>query len=553
MLTFQGVGISNGIVLGKGFFLRNRGLSSNLSNQPLPPHKLEDILEQTKQTLRQMAEQTEHTIGRDEASIFEMHQLILEDDYLIAQIKDLQNKGQSLTDSIEQAFQHLAQQFGELSDDYMRERSTDFQNLLQIMMNIIQGGMEDLEFPSDTVLLTDELYPSDIIYLQQKQVVAVLSGKGGSNGHAAILARSLGLPAVLGLGEGIHEISQGAQIIVDGKSGIVIVEPDDQTRQSLDEQLASHNKTINTAKVFQTRKACMRDGTPFTLLANASNADDAHDVESYQLDGIGLFRTEYLFYERKDLPGEDLQFEYFKQVLQTAGQKPVTFRTFDLGGDKPAPPLTMRDETNSFLGLRGIRLALYYPDVFRTHLRALLRASPYGRMEIMFPFICELQEVIRAKSIFNDVIRELELEGYPYRSNVPVGIMVEIPSAAIQIETLIGHCDFVSIGTNDLIQYTLGVDRTNPLVADLYREDHPAVLQLIARVASAGRDYQIPVSVCGEMAGNPRFTRFFAGMGITKLSMSAARSPAIKEALSETTFDECQRMAAQVLANESLA
>lgn len=553
MLTLQGVGISDGVVLGKGFFLRNRRLSSKTSNEPRPTHKLEDILDQTKQKLRQMAAQTERTMGRDEASIFEMHQEILEDDYLTQQIKDLLNKGLSLTDSIEQAFQGLAQQFGELSDEYMRERSTDFQNLLQIMMNVIQGGMEYTEFPSDTVLLTDELYPSDIIYLQQKQVVAVLSGKGGINGHAAILARSLGLPAVLGLGEGIHEIEHGAQIIVDGASGVVIVEPDEQTRQSWDEQLASYNRKINASKLFQARKAGMRDGTPFRLLANASKADDAHDIGAYRLDGIGLFRTEYLFYDRKDLPCEELQFEYFKQVLQAAGDKPVTFRTFDIGGDKPAPPLTIRDETNPFLGLRGIRLALYYTDVFRTHLRALLRASPYGRMEIMFPFICELQEVLRAKNLLYDVTRELDLEGHPYRSDIPVGIMVEIPSAAIQIESFIRQCDFVSIGTNDLIQYTLGVDRTNPLVVDLYREDHPAVLQLIAKIASAGRDYQVPVSVCGEMAGNPRFTTFFAGLGITQLSMSAARSPAIKEALSQTTFDECQRIAAQVLANGALA
>ncbi|KIL37642.1 hypothetical protein SD71_03325 [Cohnella kolymensis] len=553
MLTFQGVGISHGIVLGKAFFLRNSRLSSKTSNESLPPRKLEDILEQTKQKLRHMAAQTEYTMGRDEASIFEMHQLILEDEYLIEQIKGLQNKGLSLNDSIEQAFQDLASQFGELSDEYMRERSADFQNLSQIMLNVIEGSMEQMEFPSDTILLTDELYPSDIIYLQQKQVAAVVSGKGGSNGHAAILVRSLGLPAVLGLGDGIHKIEHGAQIIVDGASGVVIVEPDDQTRQSLDEQSASYNRKMNAAKLFRTRKACMRDGTPFSLLANASKADDAHDIGAYELDGIGLFRTEYLFYGRNDLPSEDFQFEYFKQVLQTAGQKPVTFRTFDIGGDKPVPQLTMRDETNPYLGLRGIRLSLYYADVFRTHLRALMRASPYGRMEIMFPFICELQEVVRAKSLLDDVIRELELEGHPYRSDIPVGIMVELPSAAIQIESLIGHCDFVSIGTNDLTQYTLGVDRTNPLVAHLYCEDHPAVLQLIARVASAGRDYQVPVSVCGEMAGNPRFTTFFAGLGITKLSISAARSSAIKEALSQTTFDECQRIAAQVLANGALA
>lgn len=545
--SFKGLGVSKGIVMGKAFWLRNKLLSFTEWNEDIEQLNLDEVIEQTKRVLQQLEAQTANTLGKEEASIFEMHQLILEDDYLIQQIQELQNKGLSLKDSIQVALRSLSEQFDELSDGYMRERASDFNNLLQLMINVMQGELKDIELSPDTVLVTDELYPSDILHLQNKEVIAVISGKGGSNGHAAILARSLGIPAVLGLGEAINEIANGRQIVVDGESGMVIVEPNEQTKQTFQKQLETYNKHMNYLHSFRNKKASLRDGTRIDLLANGSKPDDSKDMEAYQLDGIGLFRTEYLYDQQNHLPGEDLQFEYYKQVLQTAGVNPVTFRTFDIGGDKAIPYFKVNHEANPFLGLRGIRLALYHAQAFRTHLRALVRASHFGRMEIMFPFISNLQEVLQAKKLLQEVMSELKFEGHSYRSDIPVGIMVELPSAAINIESLIQHCDFVSIGTNDLVQYTLGIDRTNPLVAELYREEDPSVLQLIAKVASAGQKYQVPVSVCGEMAGNQRFTSFFVGLGITKLSMSPARSSEIKETLSRTTIDECAIIAKQML------
>ncbi|WP_245252010.1 phosphoenolpyruvate--protein phosphotransferase [Paenibacillus sediminis] len=544
---YKGIGVSQGIVMGTALWLRNNPLSFNELHEDVDHLNLGEIIEQTKKVLQQMEAEIANNIGQAEASIFEMHQLILEDDYLIEQIEELQKKGVSLKDSVRQGLSTLSEQFSKLTDDYMRERSGDFNNLLQLMMGVIEGNLKQIDFPPGTVLVTDELYPSDIIHLQAKEVIGVISGKGGSNGHAAILARSLGKPAVLGLGNVINEIVNGIQIVVDGESGLIIIEPNEQTLQSLHHKFEISSKHKDYIDSFRYKKAALRDGTRVHMLANAAKTVDAKDIEGYQLDGIGLFRTEYLYYEHNDLPSEEVQFEYYKSVLSTAGEKSVTFRTFDIGGDKAVPQLTVSQETNPFLGLRGIRLALYHSQAFRIHLRALVRASHYGRMEIMFPFICNVQEVLQAKKLLQEVMSELTLEGHSYDSNIPVGIMVEIPSAAINIESFIRHCDFVSIGTNDLVQYTLGIDRTNPLVADLYREEDPAVLELIAKVASAGQKYQVPVSVCGEMAGNPKFTEFLIGLGIAKLSMSVARSSEIKEILSRTTLDECAIIAAQML------
>lgn len=550
MKIYQAVGVSHGFVLGHAKWLRkgNLGGTRHRAHHDLD---LKELVDRTKRMLAQMEQQTASTLGEEESSIFAVHQMILEDDYLMDDIRQRLANGMALKESVLGGIQALAKQFQELDDEYMKERSADFSNLGQLMSSIIDGDLEDVRFSPGTVLVTEELYPTDILYMQQKEVVAVVAATGGVNGHAAILARSLGLPAVFGIGEGAADIREGSAVIVDGMDGTVYIEPDEETLRWYEVQKNEYEVRIARIAAFKGEKARLRDGTPMMITANAGKISDCAQLDTHALDGIGLYRTEYLYHDRDELPTEAEQFNHFKEVLRIAGERTVTFRTFDIGGDKPVPQLTVGLEANPFMGLRGIRLAFHHSSVFRTHLRALLRASVYGKMEIMFPFISNLDEVIRAKRMVAAVMEELDKEGVPFRRDIPLGIMVEMPSAAIQIDNLIGHCDFVSIGTNDLVQYTLGVDRTNALVADLYREEDPAILQLIAKVAASGIQHRVPVSVCGEMAGNSRFTKFLVGIGVTKLSMSPSRTAEVKAVLSKVDQETCKTFAKEVLLQPS--
>lgn len=536
MFELRGIGVSKGLAIGRAFWLRQGPVRSSKSSVvgDAEGQTLESIIIRTQTFLADMEQQTAKSIGKAESGLFSIYQMIIEDDYLLEKIQTFKQQGVGLRESIVKGFSAIIDEFRSLEDSYMNERANDFANLLQLILEVIDGENTPAppEIPEGSVVVATEISPTDFLRLKEAKVAAIVSEKGGPNGHVAILSRSLGLPAILGVGESLSIVGSGQMVVVDADRDSIFVNPDKATLLMYRKQIEQDRDSSLT---YQAELARLRDGTPYPLLGNASNEADIQLIHDYNLAGVGLFRTEYLYQGREELPTEEEQFQFYKQILLHSSGLPVTFRTFDIGGDKPIAGLAVGQEDNPFLGLRGIRLAFHYEDVFRTQLRALMRASIYGQMQIMFPFVSGVFELVRAKELLQKVVEELRAEGHRV-DPVPLGTMIELPSAALVADSLMTECDFVSIGTNDLIQYTLGVDRTNAYVGDLYDSADPAVLQLIENVAAAGLRNGTPVGICGEMASAPRFTQWFIGIGITSLSVTPHMSSMIKRKLAELSI-----------------
>lgn len=552
-MKWQGKGVSEGLAMAQIHLFTPK--LPEISRQPAADAeaevaKLEATLAAAEEELRGLYETAKEKMGEQEAEIFDAHLTILGDEYSVREpiIQRIREQKQNAAAAITDQFDELAQMFRSLGDELMAERAADAEDLKQQLLRICLGcGRQDLSvLPGDVIVLAEELTPSDTVRMDTAHVKGIATRLGGATAHSAIIARTLGIPAAAGIDGWQTEALNGHMAILDGADGTLTVDPTDEETACYQSRKAQADCEAQALEAFRTSPSQTKDGAALEICANIGTPQEAQQAMEYGADGVGLFRSEFLFMDRDALPTEDEQFEAYRMAAQTMAGKPLIIRTLDVGGDKKLPTLELPHEDNPFLGFRAIRMTLSHPEIFRPQLRAILRAAAYGDVRVMFPMIGSMDQLREAKALLRELEQTLQAEGVPTGS-VKVGMMVEIPAAAVLAEEFAKEVDFFSIGTNDLTQYTLAVERGNAAVAHLYAPEHPAVLRLIAMTAQAAAERHIPCGMCGEAAGDPKLAPAFVGMGVNELSMSPRRVPAVRKLLSGLTMDECRQAAEKLL------
>ena len=555
-IRFEGVGVSPGMACGKIHVVRDDlddVLRYRIAPSQVPDEigRFETALIQTRMQILEMQQRIAESIGAKDAAIFDAHLLVVEDRTLIDEVL---RKLETDLCNVEWVFQEVATRYAEtlnkIDDPYLRERALDIQDVTKRVIRNLQGKAPKtfLALSEQHILVAHNLTPSDTASINRANVLGVATDLGSRTSHAAILARSLNIPAVVGLHDITTKLETGQHVLVDGSDGLLIVDPAPETIAHYAEIESRRAKVTARLKELRTTRSTTRDGRHIVLSANIELPEDVGAVAANGAEGIGLYRTEFLYLNRTTLPTEHEQFETYRKVAERVRPDPLIIRTFDLGGDKLAPgTVDIADELNPFLGWRAIRLCLENVDIFKTQLRAILRASAAGNIKIMFPMISGLDELRRAKAVLAECREELLRSGVPLAEKIDVGAMIEIPSAAICADVLAPEVDFFSIGTNDLIQYALAVDRVNEKLAHLYEPTHPAVLRLLKMIAEAAHANNIWVGVCGEMAGDVALVPLLLGLGMDELSAGATLVPRIKRAVQSLTIPECRELVAETL------
>jgi len=513
--------------------------------------RFETALIQTRMQILEMQQRIAESIGAKDAAIFDAHLLVVEDRTLIDEVL---RKLETDLCNVEWVFQEVATRYAEtlnkIDDPYLRERALDIQDVTKRVIRNLQGKAPKtfLALSESHILVAHNLTPSDTASINRANVLGIATDLGSRTSHAAILARSLNIPAVVGLHDITTKLETGLHVLVDGSDGLLIVDPEPETIAHYAEIESRRAKITARLKELRTTRSTTRDGHHIVLSANIELPEDVEAVAANGAEGIGLYRTEFLYLNRTTLPTEHEQFETYRKVAERVRPDPLIIRTFDLGGDKLAPgTVDISDELNPFLGWRAIRLCLENIDIFKTQLRAVLRASAVGNIKIMFPMISGLEELRRAKTVLAECREELVRSGVPLAEKIEVGAMIEIPSAAICANALAPEVDFFSIGTNDLIQYALAVDRVNEKLAHLYEPTHPAILRLLKMIADAAHANNIWVGVCGEMAGDVALVPLLLGLGMDELSAGATLVPRVKRAVQSLTIPECRELVEETL------
>ncbi len=555
-IRFEGVGVSPGMACGKIHVVRDDlddVVRYRIAPSQIPDEigRFETALIQTRMQILEMQQRIAESIGAKDAAIFDAHLLVVEDRTLIDEVL---RKLETDLCNVEWVFQEVATRYAEtlnkIDDPYLRERALDIQDVTKRVIRNLQGKAPKtfLALTEQHILVAHNLTPSDTASINRANVLGVATDLGSRTSHAAILARSLNIPAVVGLHDITTKLETGQHVLVDGSDGLLIVDPAPETIAHYAEIESRRAKVTARLKELRTTKSTTRDGHHIVLSANIELPEDVEAVAANGAEGIGLYRTEFLYLNRPTLPTEHEQFETYRKVAERVRPEPLIIRTFDLGGDKLAPgTVDFTDELNPFLGWRAIRLCLENVDLFKTQLRAVLRASAVGNIKIMFPMISGLEELRRAKAVLADCREELRRSGVPMAEKIDVGAMIEIPSAAICANVLASEVDFFSIGTNDLIQYALAVDRVNEKLAHLYEPTHPAILRLLKMIADAAHANNIWVGVCGEMAGDVALIPLLLGLGMDELSAGATLVPRVKRAVQSLTIPECRELVAETL------
>ena len=488
-------------------------------------------------------------MGPEEAAIFEAHMQIAQDPSLSDGIKSLvESSHTNVVAATSQTIETFANIFLCMDDPYMRERGADIKDIGdRLMRNILGMNPRGLSHISgEVILVAQDLAPSDTASLDKNVVKGIVTAAGGPTSHAAIMARTLEIPAVMGVGD-IESFVDGDKAVVLGTDGIVEINPSDADWAEYTNQAAAFQEELKLLRESANLEATTTDGHHVELFGNIGKAKDAKNALSMGAQGIGLYRTEFLYMENDELPAEDVQFEEYKKVAQDMKGKPVIIRTMDIGGDKELKCLDLPSEMNPFLGYRAIRISLNRPDIFKVQLRALLRASAFGDIHIMYPMIASVEEVKQANAMLDVCKEELTAEGKEFNKDVKVGIMIEVPAAAVISPILAKYVDFFSIGTNDLCQYTLAVDRMNEAIGSLYQPLHPGVLRLIKHVIDASHEQGKFTGMCGELASDPVATMILLGLGLDEFSMTASSIPLIKNILRSVSKAECEEVANKVL------
>lgn len=486
----------------------------------------------------------------DPDGFIDTHILMLQDPEVLSRVKIKINKVRMNVEWVlMEVIDELASKLNSMKDTYMRERALDIRDVSQRVLNHLMAlekrSLADIK--DEVILVTTTLMPSDAVAMNKRAILGIAMDAGGTTTHTAILARSFEIPAVLGMGRVTKEVKNGDLVILDGSAGLLLVNPDEETLKSYQNKQRDYEKYQSQLLMLNSLKAETRDGKSLHLMANIEMPEELDSVLAHGADGVGLYRSEFLFIKNGvDVP-EDLQYEAYKRVLEGMTGQPVVIRTLDLGGDKLLPEMNNIKETNPILGWRAIRFCLNHKKIFRTQLRALLRASVHGDLRIMFPLISGVDELDQAYQILEEVRDELRSKEIQFKEKILIGTMIEVPSAAICSDILATKVDFFSVGTNDLTQYTLAVDRGNEKIAHLYQPYHPAVLRLIRLVVQNAHKQGIPVEMCGELAGDPFATVVLLGLGIDVFSMSSFSIPRVKQILRGIRFSEAEEIAGKVL------
>ena len=552
MITLQGISVSSGIANAPVFLIPSSE-EHTINTSPISPNQIEEQWTNFLQAVEQVKKDIQslnNPNNAEQTQIFESYNLMLNDSIFIEQIKQKHISSLlHIENVVFTEYKNMADTLRLSGDEYLKERADDICDVFGRVINVLQGN-ERFDFekiPQNCVIVAKNILPTDAFILDKKKPAALLLQEGSNRGHLAILARNYGVPSVFGISKICQNVKTGVNVIVDAKEGKVFIEPDEKTAKIYKDKIQNQNNYNTTLNSFIEKKATTKDGTNFGIFANISTVEEAKIAFEQGAEGIGLFRTEFLFISQDRLLSENEQFEAYKSVLQIMQNKPVIIRTLDSGADKnTAANISSADEKNPLLGLRAIRLCLSNIELFKTQLRALYKASSFGNLKIEFPLICCKEELDKTLEIVEQVKSELKAEKIAFNENVPLGIMVETASSALSSDFLAKYVKFFSIGTNDLVQYSLGIDRDNPSVAQLFDEFNPSVLRMIRFIEENARKANIELSVCGEMASSAEGIAILAGLGIRNFSMGAKHISKTKMLLSKFTVEQLEALACEV-------
>jgi phosphotransferase system enzyme I (PtsI) len=558
-ITYKGTAVSPGIAIGPLLLLyadehiirKRRIRPEDVAGEIT---RFEAALLKTRQQIQAIRNQLASSIGEADASIFDAHILLLEDTSLIESVKEhLQSRLVNVDFAYEQVVRSYTRKMRELDDDYFRERAGDFLDVSRRVLRNLQGKVEtelhSLDAPA--IVLAHDLSPSDTAGFDRQLVLGIATEAGSRTSHSAIMARSLNLPAVVGLRDLVAKLEPGVEVLIDGYMGLLIVNPAEQTKYEYGQREKLHHDVDVKLDALRETLPVTIDQRRVIVSANVEILEDLPLIKEHGAEGIGLLRTEYLFLNQDVSPDEQQQVDMYVQMAQACKPHHLIIRTLDVGGDKKRPHLGIEQEVNPFLGYRGIRYSLGRPDIFRTQLRAICRASSEGNVRIMFPMVCDLSELKAARHLLDEVREELRQQNVPQAEKLEVGVMIEVPSAALTADILARHVDFFSVGSNDLIQYTLAIDRGNESVAGMYQPAHPAVLRLLQTVVEAAHRNNIWVGVCGEMAADVVLMPALVGLGVDELSAGAPSIPRIKRAIQALNYEEARQLVSRCVLNES--
>ena len=556
----QGMGVSGGVAVGPAVVL-------SCDNEEIPARpiseaevmkeiaRFERAVVETRRQLRDIQNHAAEAVGRADAGIFEMHQMVLEDglfiDRVVRKIRDLRMNAEQAT---QEASVEYARALTALQDDYLRERVADIRDVARRLIRNLMGRQAPslAGVSAKCVVVANDLGPSETAMFRKDQVLAFVTEGGSPLSHTAIMARALEIPAVVGLREACRAIAPGDELLVDGDKGLVVIHPSAARLREYGKLVEWRQKVRRELALrHQHEKGRTSDGVPIAVEANIETPEEAADIKRQGAEGIGLMRSEYLFMSPDALPDEETQYAAYRKAAEAIAPEPLIIRTLDSGGDKVLPSFRLPPEANPFLGFRAIRFCLAYPEIFRTQLRAILRAAVVGNVSLMYPMITTVEELRKANALLQSVREDLRREGIPFGEHMPVGVMIETPAAAVAADVLAREAAFFSLGTNDLIQYTMAVDRVNDRVAYLYAPTHPAILRLIRQTVEAGRQAGRWTAVCGEMAGDPVLVPLLVGLGVSRLSLNPAGIPLVKHYLLKCSAVECRRLAEQALTLET--
>lgn len=550
----SGISAAPGVGIGRAYVYRKGG--AVISRRRINAAQVDAEVERFLNTLhaagddiRRIRRMVAVEQGEELAQIFDAQLAMLEDVQIKEQTQQwIREKHYSAEHAFAVTLQQMKKMFRQIENDYLRSRLSDVVDIEnQVLVRLAGGEAHGLQsMRSNTIVFAHDLLPSEMVQLERRQVKGVVLDAGGTTSHAAIIARSLGLPIVVGTGDSSRRVSSGVEVVVDGNQGIVHIEPSEDVERAYRSQLRRQQRRRRDLDARRGLPSETLDGCPIALLANIDLPTEVQVAIDNGARGVGMYRTEFLYLNYR-LPSEEEQYRAYAKIVEVMAPAPVTIRTIDLGGDKLSHVLDVKTEDNPFLGWRGLRICLDEPELFKTQLRALLRAAHLGEVQILLPMISGVQELMRARQLLEEAKEELRARGQAFCTDCKLGIMVEVPSVALMVDRFAPLCDFLSLGTNDLTQYALAVDRGNSRVAQLYDPFHPAVLQLIKLVADAGARCDRPVSICGEMAGDPLATVLLIGMGLDCLSLSPGLIPEVKEIIRSTHCDQAREVAEQCL------
>jgi len=559
-VELRGLGVSSGIGIGRAMLLKRVDLNTENHTAPATENSLQafenallSVIRQTQNYLSQAKNEEKSGI---KVNILDAYIMLLEDSSLTDDVRrkiteDHLNEIQATQSGMDT----MVQMFENMEDDYMRERACDIRDIRdRLLMEILHIKKLDLNhLPADVILVAADLTTSDTATLDVKNVAGILTCDGGKNSHTSIMARNFGIPAIVGVGEALlHSVTDGDDIVMDGMDGLAILKPEPKQISEFKAKRKEYLIETNILQQYRDKKSVTKDGFERIICANIGTLGDLSRVLENTADGIGLFRSEFLYMDSSSIPSENKQFEAYRTIALGMEGKPVIIRTLDVGGDKKLPTLNLEKEENPFLGYRAIRICLDQQGLFRTQLTAILRASHFGNVKILFPMISCLEELRKAKTVLYECMDDLRKQNISFNESIKIGIMIEIPAAVVMACELARECDFFSIGTNDLIQYTIAVDRGNKKVAHLYSQYQPAVLRMIQSTINAAHQIGIPCGMCGEAAGDPLMVPVLLGMGLDEFSMNAGSIFKTRAILSGCAIEETKVLARKVLSLSTL-